>query len=226
MLGLHHEEDSWGNPSGAFADHLVELEEHLDLPAWLAEHQPRLHRLLYGADAAEAAALDAVTTAIADQELPEIVRQLDRLRRDLTDDLPAAVGHAKDLVERACKTILGENGPGAGTFKSLPTLVAAALKMTGRHTSQIDRTDPDAELLRRLLGGLHSQLDVIAGLRNRVGTGHGRAGGIVLDSPLARLVIGQALIAVAYLLHVADLNTIDGGTPDGTSRDVIDGGTP
>ena len=99
VLGVRRDEDSWGNSTGVFVDRLAELEDHLDLPAWLAQHQAQLHRRLYGADLAEAAALEAVTTAIADLELPEIVRQLDRLRRDLTDDLPAAVGHAKELVE-------------------------------------------------------------------------------------------------------------------------------
>lgn len=42
------------------------------------------------------------------------------------------------------------------------------------------------------------------GLRNRVGTGHGRVGGVALDAPLARLVIGTALHAVTYLLRLYD----------------------
>lgn len=223
VLGLRRVEDSWGNTS-TYVDHLAELEEYLDLPAWLAEHQPRLHRLLYGADLAEAAALDAVTAAIADLKLPEIVRQLDRLHRDLADDLPAAVGHAKDLVESACKTVIGQTGPGAGT--EFPAVVTAALKAVGRHAQQVDSRDPDAQLLRRLFGALQGQLEAVAGLRNRVGTGHGRAGDVALDAPLARLVVGQALIAVGYLLHAADLNVIDGGTLDNRAEGlVIDGGT-
>lgn len=206
-------------------DGLPVLEEHLDLPTWLAEHEPRLHRLLYGADVAEGAALDAVSTAIVDVEIPEIVRQLDQLRRDLPDDLSAAVGHAKELVESACKTIIGQTGSGAGA--ELPALVTAALQKVGRHAKQVGSADPDAQLLKRLFGALQSQLEEVAGLRNRVGTGHGRAGDVDLDAPLARLVIGQALTAVAYLLHAADLNTIDGSTPDDRPATmVIDGGTP
>jgi hypothetical protein len=195
-----------------YLDHLPLLEEYLDLPGWLAEHEPRLHRVLYAAAAAEAAALEAVTEMTAGRDLPEIVRQLDRLNRDLGDDLPAALGHAKDLVESACKTILGEHGPGAGAMK-FPALVAAALKATGRHPSQIDPADPDAELLRRLLGALNTQLDAISGLRNRAGSGHGRAGDVPLDASLARLVIGQALTAAAYLLHAADLHAEAGDAP-------------
>jgi hypothetical protein len=224
-LGLRTEEDGWYDVrQDVYLDHLVDIEDHLDLPVWLAEHEPRLHRLLYGVDAAEAAALDAVTDAIADLELPEIVRQLDRLRRDLADDLPAAIGHAKELVESACKTIIGQTGPGAGS--DFPALVTAALHAVGRHAKQVDQRDPDAQLLKRLFGALQSQLEAIAGLRNRVGTGHGRAGDVSLDAPLARLVIGQTLQAVAYLLHAADLNTINGGTLDEqTAVLVIDGGT-
>jgi hypothetical protein len=195
-------------------EHLVVLEEHLDLPSWLAEHEPRLHRVLYGADPAATAVLDAVDGAATDLDLPEIVRQLERLRRDLADDLPAAIGHAKELVESACKTVLSQTGPGAGTMK-FPALVTAALQATGRHPTQIDPADPDAELLRRLLGGLSSQLEVIAGLRNRAGTGHGRAGEVPLDAPLARLVITQALAAVTYLLQVYDLYATRGGAPGG-----------
>jgi hypothetical protein len=225
VLGVRRDEDSWGNTTGVFVDRLAELEDHLDLPAWLAEHQPQLHRRLYGADLAEAAALEAVTTAIADLELPEIVRQLDRLRRDLTDDLPAAVGHAKELVESACKAIIGQTGSGAGS--RFPAVVTAALRAVGRHAQQVDSRDPDAQLQKQLFGALQSQLEAVAGLRNRVGTGHGRAGAVVLDAPLARLVIGQALHAVGYLLQAADLNVIDGGTPEQRAAVlVIDGGTP
>lgn len=116
VLGLRREpDDEWATSWEVHLDHLVDIEEHLDLPGWLAEHDQRLHRLLYGVDVAEVAALDAVADAIEDLELPDIVRQLDRLRRDLTDDLPAAIGHAKDLVESACKTIIGQTGSGAGS---------------------------------------------------------------------------------------------------------------
>lgn len=226
VLGLRAEGDGWMEVrQDVYLDHLVDVEEHLDLPAWLAEHEPRLHRLLYATDLAEAAALDAITTAIAGLELPEIIRQLDRLRRDLADDLPAAIGHAKELVESACKTILDQTGPGAGS--DFPALVTAALHAVGRHAQQVDQRDPDSQLLKRLFGALQSQLEAIAGLRNRVGTGHGRAGDVTLDAPLARLVIGQTLQAVAYLLRAADLNTIDGGTlEERTAVVVIDGGTP
>jgi hypothetical protein len=202
VLGLRYEEDSWGNRSGPFVDRLAELEEHLDLPSWLAEHAPRLHRLLYARDPAEAIAVEDVTEMAAAQALSEISRQLQRLHRDLGDDLSAAVGHAKELVESACKHVLGQTGPGAGG--KLPQLVDAALRAVDRHPSQVDPGDPDAQLLKHLLGGTARQLEAIAGLRNRVGTGHGRAGDVVLDPALARLAIGQALTAVTYLLRVHD----------------------
>jgi hypothetical protein len=227
-LGLRIEENGWVDVrQDVYLDHLVDIEEYLDLPAWLAEQEPRLHRLLYATDLAEAAVLDAVATTIAGLDLPEIVRQLDRLHRDLADDLPAAIGHAKDLVESACKTVLGETGAGAGS-KKLKPLVAAAPQAAGLHADQVDLNDPDAQLLRTLLISLQRQLDSVTEIRNRVGTGHGRAGVVLVDDALARLVIGQALHAVAYLLHVADLNTVDGGTLDARERTavvVIDGGT-
>lgn len=187
-----------------YLDQLALIEGHLDLPAWLAEHKPRLYRLLYGGALAETTAVDAVDEVVTQLALPEIPQQLVRLRRDLVDDLPAAIGHTKELVESACKTVLGETGADTGTMK-FPRLVTAALRATGRHPTQLDSTDADTELLRRLLGGLSSQLEAIAGLRNRVGTGHGRGCDVVLDAPLARLVIGQSLVAVEYLLRVSDL---------------------
>ena len=69
-----------------------------------------------------------------------------------------------------------------------------------------------------------------------MGTGHGRSGQVVLDAPLARLVIGQALTAVAYLMYASDLHNhpdepwpdgIEGGTTDTRYwLGVVDGGTP
>ena len=206
LLGLREiDPNSWQDgdkPIEVYVDSLPQLEEHLDLPGWLAANDPRLHRLLYAHDLAETAALDAAGAAAAALDLPEITRQLERLHRDLADDLPAAIGHAKDLVESACKTVLGHTGPGAGAKG--PALVDAALRAVGRHPAQVDATDPDAQLLKQLLGSVTSQLHAVFGLRNRAGTGHGRAGDIPLDPALARLTIGTALHAVTYLLMVAD----------------------
>jgi hypothetical protein len=212
LLGLREVKEPWdpwstsdpADPPDAdvYLDNLPVLEEHLDLSAWLAEHEPRLHRLLYARDPAEAVALDGLTEFATARGLSEISRQLQRLHRDLGDDLSAAVGHAKELVESACKHVLGQTGPGAGA--KFPQLVDAALRAVGRHPGQVDAGDPDAQLLKQLLGATTSQLQAIAGLRNRVGTGHGRAGDVVLDPALARLAIGQALTAVTYLLRVHD----------------------
>ncbi len=120
-----------GQPVDVYLDKLPLLEEHLDLPNWLAQYQPSLHRALYAHDLAEAASLEGVSAVAAELDLTEIARQLERLHRDLGDDLPAAIGHAKDLVESACKHILGEAGSGAGSRG--PALVDAALRSVGRH---------------------------------------------------------------------------------------------
>lgn len=201
-----------------YLDNLPLLEEYLDLPVWLAEHEPRLHRLLYARDPAEAVALENLTELAATRGLTEISRQLQRLHRDLGDDLSAAVGHAKELVESACKHVLGQTGPGAGA--KFPQLVDAALRSVGRHPAQVDPGDPDAQLLKQLLGATAGQLQAIAGLRNRVGTGHGRAGDVVLDQALAQLAIGQALTAVTYLLRVHDeaATAPVGGVDPGAAR--------
>lgn len=185
-----------------FVDNLQQLEEHLGLPMWLAEHEPRLHRLLYAHDLAEAVPLDTAVETASELDLPEIVKQLERLHRDLKEGLPAAIGHAKDLVESACKALLGHTGPGAGARG--PALVDAALRLVDRHPGQFDAADPDAQLLKQLLGATTSQLHAVIGLRNRAGTGHGRAGDVPLDPALARLTIGSALHAVTYPLHVSD----------------------
>lgn len=206
LLGLREiDPNTWPDgdkPTEIYVDSLPQLEEHLDLPGWLAAFDPRLHRLLYAHDLAETAALDTAGAAAAALDLPEIIRQLERLHRDLTDDLPAAIGHAKDLVESACKTVLGHTGPGAGAKG--PALVDAALHAVGHHPAQVDASAPDAQLLKQLLGSVTSQLHAVFGLRNRAGTGHGRVGSVPLDPALARLTIGTALHAVTYLLLVSD----------------------
>ncbi|MCE0536031.1 abortive infection family protein [Kineosporia rhizophila] len=200
-----------GQPVDVYLDKLPLLEEHLDLPNWLAQYQPSLHRALYAHDLAEAASLEGVSAVAAELDLTEIARQLERLHRDLGDDLPAAIGHAKDLVESACKHILGEAGSGAGSRG--PALVDAALRSVGRHPGQVDSSNPDAQLLKQLLGSVASQLHAVFGLRNRVGTGHGRSGEVRLDPALARLTIGTALNAVTYLLQVSDRQTTSSTEP-------------
>jgi integrase len=76
----------------------------------------------------------------------------------------------------------------------------------GAAAAPVDPGNPDAHLLKQTARLDTSQPQAIAGLRNRVGTGHGRAVAVKRrpGPALARPAIGQALATVTYLLRVHD----------------------
>jgi len=153
--------------------------------------------------------LDAADTAAGRLGVGEMRRQVERIRRDYANDPEALIGQVKELVESACKTILGLTGSGPETQQDVPALVAQTLRHLGLHPDNLqDTVDPtEARALKRLFGGLTSVLQGTAELRNARGTGHGRSGVPLVDPALARLAAGMALPAVVYLCEAYEVST-------------------
>ena len=153
--------------------------------------------------------LDAAETAAGRLGVGEMRRQVDRIRRDYTDDPGALIVQVKELVESACKTILGLTGTGPETQQDVPALVTRTLRHLGLHPDSLSSAhDPtESKAVKRVFGGLTAVLQGTAELRNASGTGHGRSGVPLVTPALARLAADMALPAGVYLCEAYDTST-------------------
>lgn len=195
--------------------HLQTVTDFLDLPAWLALNDEAMFTRLFvtseeTATMPDGTVLSAADAAAARLQVGEMRRQIERIRRDHSDDPEAAIGQAKDLVETTCKTILGLTGDGGETKEDVPKLVKRTLIHLGLDPEAVTAAGGDAaeaHALKRLLGGVSSILTGAAELRNARGTGHGKSRAALVDEPLARLTVGLVLPAVVYLIEKYEENT-------------------
>ncbi len=106
---------------------------------------------------------------LSDEHWDAVVDGLDRLRRASRDeDWPAAVGAAKELCETVARVVLAAlHGDLSGDF---PALVRDAHKLLARHPQQV--TD---RAMREMASAAANLVRPLGELRNRFGTGHGRA---------------------------------------------------
>jgi hypothetical protein len=203
-------EDTWGKPIPPSDLHVRYpkfgvVSDYLDLPAWLALNDPTLFGRLFVDDRSNALLPDGTVLSEAESiavriDVAEMRRQVDRIRRDYVNDPEGAIGQAKELIETACKTILGITGD-AGETPDLPSLIKQTQLHLGIDPSQVDE-GVEARASRRLLGGVASVLNGAGELRNLRGTGHGRSGSSLVDPSLARLAVGLVLPAVVYLIEI------------------------
>ncbi len=190
---------------------LEEISDFLGIVEWLKANDLNLYsQVCDTADDGPSTAfadgmlLDATAAAATRMGVAEMVRQVTRLRRDVVDDPEAAVGHAKELIESTCKTILGLTGAGSDTREELPALVSRTLLHLGVHPTQVAHdVDPgEARAVKRLMGGVTSILAGAGELRNIRGTGHGRSGAPLVDAAAAHLAVGVASAAVLFLCEL------------------------
>lgn len=105
-------------------------------------------------------------------------------RASAAQDTEQLVGTAKDLTECVCKVILECRGCTYGSAESLPKLAKKAMSELGAHPATHQGRPP----LQRLTGALVQIPQTLAELRNRDGTGHGRASITELSTENAELV--------------------------------------
>lgn len=219
--------DPWGprpdartEPASVFGrfQHLEAVSDFIDLPVWLAENDEGLFNRLFHAEEEDSTmpdgtVLSAAEAAASRLQVGEMRRQIERIRRDHSDDPEAAIGQAKELVETTCKTILGLTGDGPETNEDVPKLVTRTLVHLGLDPAAVKQAGGDvaeARALKRLLGGVSSILTGTAELRNARGTGHGKSGTPLVDAAVARLTVGLVLPAVVFLIETHEARTDPG----------------
>lgn len=104
------------------------------------------------------------------QAISEAVERLHRGREQ--DDIPGAVGAAKELCEGVARVILAQRGRNLGHDASYERLINEAHKAIDRQPGPGLANDPEVRTMAQSAKALACQLGP---MRNQRGTGHGRA---------------------------------------------------
>ena len=147
------------------------------------------------------------------KDLPELLKQVERINSSIEEDPSLAIGTAKELVETVCKTILDERGSPVD-LQDMGKLTRAVADELNLHPSDIDQDSKGADTIRRILGNLGQLSQGLAELRNLYGTGHGRSGRATgLQPRHARLAVGAASTLTVFLLEThAERNSRNAGS--------------
>lgn len=142
-------------------------------------------------------------------DMPELHRQIERMKSAIDDDPGLAIGTAKELVETTCKTILEERGVEVDQNVDIVKLVKETRKVLGLIPESIPNSAKGAETIRRLLGNLGNVAQGLGELRNLYGTGHGKHGSSRgLGARHARLAVGTAATLATFLFETHQEITI------------------
>jgi len=146
--------------------------------------------------------LSEVYEITAHFDMPELHRQIERMKSSVEDDPGLAIGTAKELLETTCKTILEERGIQIDENPDIAKLVKETRRSLGLIPDAIPNSAKGAEIIRRLLSNLGNIAQGLGELRNLYGTGHGKHGKARgLNPRHARLAVGAAATLAMFLLE-------------------------
>jgi len=152
------------------------------------------------AEAVDLTSLKNLKETVSDSGVSYIARQITRMESSIVADPDLAIGTAKELVETVCRTILAAKAVDAPTTLDLAQLVKLTAKELKLTPSDISDEDAAADSLRRLLGSLGTITQSLAEIRNKFGTGHGKAADAKGLLPThARLAVGAAAALALFL---------------------------
>ncbi|WP_297493910.1 abortive infection family protein [Acidocella sp.] len=138
--------------------------------------------------------------------------QISRMRANIVQDAPLAIGSAKEFVESLCKGILDARVVTRTGKEDFPALVSMTRDALGL------KVNPKSDAtLKSMLGALGTMTNSIAELRGQMGTGHGGVPGTgVPPAGVARLAVNAAVALAVFFweTHQATFNR----TPRGTDR--------
>lgn len=136
---------------------------------------------------------------LGDAEWQGIGEAEDRLiRAKAADDHALVVGSAKELCEAIGKVVIAARGGLASAAADLPEVVGTAHRLLDFQPGEGLATEPEA---RRVAQGLKSMMLGLGEMRNRHGTGHGRAVPSGVTSEHAELAFGAANLWSGWALR-------------------------
>lgn len=172
--------------------HPQDLVEYLRLPDWLREHEPALADELFLSG--QGTPLGDLEQAASSRDIPELARQIARIRRTATTDPEVAIGQAKEMLETVMKSILGQHGPNTDVD---------IIKMVKLTREKLGLDGGGANTYRnRTLSNLTQLVEGVNKLRNLYGTGHGRSRAGETDPGHARLVVDSSAALCVYFLEI------------------------
>jgi hypothetical protein len=123
------------------------------------------------------------------------------------EDPEGAITAARTLLETVCKHILDECGVEYGDGTDLPKLYGLTSKELNLAPSQ-----HTADAFKKILGGVHSVVDGLANLRNRLGDAHGQGKRPVKPLPRhAELAVNMAGSVASFLLATFEAKSLSAG---------------
>ncbi|UTW54473.1 abortive infection family protein [Kordiimonas sp. SCSIO 12610] len=147
-------------------------------------------------------ALSAAKDTLSATDLVYVTQQITRMEAAVHNDPSLAIGTAKELIESCCKTILQEREINLGNGDDLPKLVKTTVRELKLTPNDIPDATKAADSIRKLLSNLATVAYGIAELRNKYGTGHGKAGQTRgLTSRHAKLAVGAASTLSVFLVE-------------------------
>lgn len=135
-------------------------------------------------------------------DIPELLKQIDRMKSAVEKDPELAIGTAKELIETTCKTILSDCDIEFYENEEITKLVKKTRKTLGLVPESIPSSAKGAQIIQRLLSNLGAIAQGISELRNLYGTGHGKHGKTKgLTARHAKLVVGISAALTVFLLE-------------------------
>ena len=167
-------------------------------------------RRIFGAEMALAGADGALDDArrIANAlSSGHVTAQITRMRANIVQDAPLAIGSAKEFVESLCKGILDARQVARTGKEDFPVLVSMTREVLGL------KVNPRSDVtLKSMLGALSTITNSIAELRSQVGTGHGAPPETAAPpAGVARLAVNAALALGVFLWETHEASA--GPTP-------------
>lgn len=161
-------------------------------------------RVVYGGFAITATHAPASAIELNDLTLlddPQVLQDhLDRVQRTITEDPPAAIGAAKELVESTLKVILDKTDRSYKNSDTIPALykkVAVELRLD---RESVPESVKGSQSAHKILGTFATTSHNLAELRNQLGLGHGRSSPSPALERHARLAFNTAVVIVEFLL--------------------------
>lgn len=137
------------------------------------------------------------------QRRPVIDAEIDRLRR-ASDDAPLLLGTAKELLETTSRYVLEEIGQPARDSANFDELLHLARNRLGLLPQDVSATDEVGRAVREMYEGLAKVARSVNVLRNREGTGHGRAKEPRIAAATAIGVVQSAAVLAQVMLTTLD----------------------
>ena len=129
-----------------------------------------------------------------------VQNQIDRMQKNIHQDPALAIGTAKELVESISKTILIKLDCEIENNEDLQKLIRQIIEKIGPLKMTENKTD---DTIKKTVGALTTLVYCISELRNREGTGHGKAANSSMtETAYVKLAVNSASTLGLFLVDI------------------------